>query len=86
VLSIRSERTFLYKQGLFSNKPLISAVALTFVLQLGVIYLPAAQEIFRTEALTWQELLICVGVSAILFHAVELEKWLRVRKESRAHA
>ncbi len=86
VLSIRSERTFLYKQGLFSNKPLIGAVAFTFVLQLGVIYLPAAQEIFRTEALTWQELLICVGVSAILFHAVELEKWLRVRKESRAHA
>ena len=86
VLSIRSERTFLYKQGLLSNKPLIGAVALTFVLQLGVIYLPAAQEIFRTEALTWQELLICVGVSAILFHAVELEKWLRVRKESRESA
>lgn len=86
VLSIRSERTFLYKQGLFSNKPLIGSVALTFMLQLGVIYLPAAQAIFRTEALTWQELLICVGVSAILFHAVELEKWLRVRKEGRANA
>ncbi len=81
VLSIRSERTFLYKQGLFSNKPLLGAVSLTFVLQLGVLYLPAAQEIFHTEALTWQELLICVGVSAVLFHAVELEKWLRVRKE-----
>lgn len=84
VLSIRSERTFLYKQGLFSNKPLIAAVALTFVLQLGVIYLPAAQEIFRTEALTWKELLICTGVSAVLFHAVELEKWLRVRRERKS--
>jgi Ca2+-transporting ATPase len=81
VLSIRSERTFLYKQGLFSNKPLLGAVALTFVLQLGVIYLPAAQEIFHTEALTLQELLICIGVSAVLFHAVELEKWLRMRRE-----
>jgi len=81
VLSIRSERSFLYQQGLFSNKPLMGAVALTFILQLGVIYLPAAQIVFHTEALTWKELLVCVGVAAILFHAVELEKWLRVRRE-----
>ena len=81
VLSIRSERSFLYQQGLFSNKPLMGAVVLTFILQLGVIYLPEAQIVFHTEALTWKELLVCVGVAAILFHAVELEKWLRVRRE-----
>lgn len=83
VMSIRSERNFLYQQGIFSNKPLLAAVVLTFLLQLLVIYLPAAQTIFHTEALTWKELLICLGVSAILFHAVELEKWLRVRREKK---
>jgi Ca2+-transporting ATPase len=78
VLAIRSDYDFLYRQGLFSNPQLLGAVALTFVLQLCVIYLPAANEIFRTEPLTWEELLMCIGISAIVFHAVELEKFVKM--------
>lgn len=77
VLAIRSDREFLYKQGIFSNLPLLGAVLLTCLLQLAVIYLPFANEIFKTQPLSFQELMICVGASAILFHAVELEKWLK---------
>ena len=80
VLAIRSERTFLYRQGIFSNMPLLGAVALTFVLQMIVIYLPAANAVFNTQPLSWQELAGCIGVSAILFHAVEVEKWWKQRK------
>jgi Ca2+-transporting ATPase len=80
VLAIRSERTFLYRQGIFSNMPLLGAVALTFVLQMIVIYLPAANALFNTQPLSWQELAGCIGVSAILFHAVEVEKWWKKRK------
>jgi Ca2+-transporting ATPase len=79
VLAIRSERTFLYRQGIFSNLPLLGAVALTFVLQMIVIYLPAANEIFHTQPLSLQELAGCIGVSAVLFHAVEFEKWMKRR-------
>jgi P-type Ca2+ transporter type 2C len=81
VLAIRSEKEFLYKQGLFSNLPLIGAVFLTFLLQLIVIYLPAANIVFKTEPLTLEELSICIGVSALVFHAVELEKWLKWKKQ-----
>ena len=51
VFSIRSDREFLYSQGIFSNSQLFGAVALTFILQLGVIYLPIVNSIFRTEPL-----------------------------------
>ncbi len=77
VLAIRSDREFLYKQGILSNLPLLGAVLLTCLLQLAVIYLPFANEIFKTQPLSFQELMICVGASAILFHAVEFEKWLK---------
>lgn len=77
VLAIRSEKQFLFSQGLFSNLPLLGAVVLTFFLQLAVIYLPAANTIFHTQPLSLNELLICLGGAALLFHAVELEKYIR---------
>lgn len=82
VLAIRSDREFLYNQGFLSNPMLLGAVGLTFLLQLSVIYLPFANEIFKTEPLTLQELLICIVLSAAVFHAVEFEKWIKsMRKE-----
>jgi Ca2+-transporting ATPase len=77
VLAIRSDREFLYKQGIFSNLPLLGAVVLTCGLQLIVIYLPFANEIFKTQPLSIRELFICVGAAAVLFHAVEFEKWIK---------
>ena len=79
VLAIRSERESLFHQGLFSNLPLFGAVMLTFLLQLGVIYLPFANELFKTQPLMINELLICIGASTIVFFAVELEKWFKRR-------
>jgi Ca2+-transporting ATPase len=76
VMAIRSESTFLYKQGITSNKPLFFSVAGTFLLQLMVIYLPQANKLFNTQPLTILELCICIGAASIVFHAVELEKWL----------
>lgn len=77
-LAVRGERSFLYQQGLFSNWPLLSAVFFTFLLQLAVVYVPFLNKIFRTQPLTLQELGICVGLAAVVFHAVELEKWVKL--------
>ncbi|NTS41461.1 cation-translocating P-type ATPase [Flavisolibacter sp. BT320] len=77
VFAIRSDTEYIYKKGFFSNRPLVWSVAFTFLLQLGVIYLPFANPIFRTEPLSLDELLICLGIAVLLFHAVELEKWIR---------
>jgi Ca2+-transporting ATPase len=77
VSAIRSENEFIYKKGIFSNRPLLAAVVFTFLLQLAVIYLPFANKIFKTQPLSLTELLICIGISVIVFHAVELEKWVK---------
>ncbi len=79
VMAIRSDHTFIYKKGLFSNPSLAIAVVGTFIIQLGVIYLPFANKIFKTAPLSLQDLLICIGIAAVIFHAVEIEKWIRNR-------
>lgn len=77
VFSIRSQHFYLFQQGIFSNRPLVSAVLLTFILQLALLYIPFFQGIFHIQALTFKELGMCIVVSLIVFHGVELEKWVR---------
>jgi len=76
VLAVRSERSSLWRQGLWSNRPLLAAVALTVALQLALVYWPAANAIFKTEPLTPVEMLICMATGLVVLVAVEIEKWL----------
>ncbi len=77
VLAIRSERESLFSQGLFSNQLLLGAVLLTFILQLCTIYVPVFNKFFNTQPLTAGELILAIGISSLVFVAVELEKWLK---------
>lgn len=77
VLAIRSERESLFTQGLFSNTPLAAAVVLTVAMQMAVIYVPVLNGVFKTELLTAGELAVTFGVAALVFAAVEMEKWVR---------
>jgi Ca2+-transporting ATPase len=52
VLAIRSDRYSLFTIGFWSNKPLLGAVLLTFLLQMAVTYVPFLQEVFKTQALS----------------------------------
>lgn len=82
-MAIRSDRESLFQIGVFSNRPLIGSVALTLVLQMGVIYWPPLQGIFKTAPLSGVELLMCVALSTLVFWAVECQKWAgRRRAES----
>jgi len=76
VMAIRSERESLFRIGIFSNRYLIGAVVLTFFLQLATIYVPVLQSVFKTQSLSAVELFACCFISAIVFVAVEIEKWL----------
>ncbi len=80
VFAIRSDNEYVYKKGIFRNLPLVWALLLTTALQIGVIYIPWANDVFKTQPLTLMEFCISIGVSAIVFHAVELEKWVRRRR------
>jgi Ca2+-transporting ATPase len=77
VLAIRSERESLFVQGLLSNKPLVGAFLLTFVLQMATIYVPFLNPIFKTAPLTLNELLLTLALSSVVFFAVEIEKLFR---------
>lgn len=76
VLAIRSERESLFRQGVMSNRPLFWAVLMTVLLQLATIYVPPLNPIFKTEPLSARELAFSLAASAVVFVAVEIEKWL----------
>lgn len=78
-LAIRSHYKSLFQMGIFSNPQLIFAILLTFVLQMAVVYVPFLQDIFKTQALSLNELIICIALSSVVFWAVEIEKFLKRR-------
>jgi len=84
-LAVRSELDSLRTLGLGTNRPLLAAVAGTMVLQMLVIYWGPLQNLLHTEALTIPDLSVVLAASTIVFFAVELEKAVRRRIESRNH-
>ncbi|MGQ9675082.1 MAG: cation-translocating P-type ATPase [Chloroflexota bacterium] len=74
VLAIRSERESFFTLGLRSNPYLAGAVALAFLLQLGVTYVPFLQPVFHTVPLDLGELAMCLGVAASAFVLTEAQK------------
>jgi Ca2+-transporting ATPase len=82
VIAIRSDTQSIFRIGLFSNKPLLWSLLLTFSLQMMIVYTPFFNDIFKTEPLTLYEIGIIMLVSTIIFWAVEIEKWIkRIRNE-----
>lgn len=74
-LGSRSSISSLFQQGVTSNRPLLVLVILTVLLQLMVLYVPFFRPFFQVEPLKWTDLLCCIALGAILFGALELEKW-----------
>ena len=85
-LAVRSERTSTFVLGLRSNLPLAVAVIGTLLVQLALVYVPALQPIFVTEALGPQELAVVLVASTAAFVAVELEKLVLRRRAPGAEA
>ena len=83
-LAIRSNVDSIFTMGLFSNKMMILAVIVTFLLQMALIYVPFMQTIFKTVPLSLDELGIALLLSTVVFFAVEIEKWIRRRLAQRA--
>jgi Ca2+-transporting ATPase len=80
-LSIRSNQDSLFRIGLFSNKSMLGAVLLTFVLQILITYIPFGQNLFGIQALPLPYLMVSLILSTVVFWAVEIEKWLKRRKQ-----
>ena len=76
-LALRSQRESVWALGLLRNRTLIGAFVITLILQLGLLYLPLGQTIFKTRSLPVHHLLIILILSTTVFWAVELEKFIR---------
>jgi Ca2+-transporting ATPase len=79
VMAIRSSQS-LFRAGVASNPALLGAVILMALLQLAVIYVPGWRAVFGTVRLSGLQLTVCVLLSALVFVAVETEKWLQRRR------
>jgi len=81
-LAVRSETRSFFSLGMFTNRPLLFSVFLTFVLQMAVLYLPVCNRIFKTSPLTAWELAVVILLSLVVFVAVELEKYFKYHLKS----
>lgn len=72
--SSRSDKFTLFKIGLFSNMTMVYATTFSFILLLGVLYLPILQPIFKTFALGFTEWKIILSYAFIPLLAGELYK------------
>ncbi|MBE9129490.1 MULTISPECIES: cation-translocating P-type ATPase [unclassified Coleofasciculus] len=83
-IAIRSNTQLTVQLNPFSNPYVLSAVTLTTALQLMLIYVAPLRNFFGTHWLSPEELLVCVGFSALMFVWIELEKlvinWFRIRQ------
>jgi len=61
----RSERYSLWAMGIFSNKYMVGATAISFLLLLGPLYIPGLQELFEVKSpalIDWLEVLVLMFV------------------------
>jgi Ca2+-transporting ATPase len=82
----RSERYALLRIGIFSNRTMVYAVAVSLVLLLAVVYLPFLQAAFDTVPLTlqhWEVILPLLFIPAVV---AEVTKWFQRRAELRTAA
>jgi len=81
VFSCRSLRTFIWQRMMFSNKYLLVAVVLGFLLQLTAMYVPFFQNVFQTVSLSFADWMVVFSVGFVDIIAIEITKWLFIHKK-----
>lgn len=56
------------------NKMLVSAVSISFIVQLGLVYVPLMQRIFQTAALDFEDLLLLLFLAGVSFTLHEVRR------------
>ncbi len=77
IMAVRSSSTSLFRLGLWSNKPLLGAIFLTFLLQLAVVYTPCLNQAFGAAPLRFTEFAAVTAASSLIFIILEFVKWVR---------
>jgi Ca2+-transporting ATPase len=78
----RSETRSVFRMSPISNPLLFISMIAAFLAQLSVIYVPAFQWVFRTVPITINEWVQIFMVSTTIILVVEVDKWIRGKKQS----
>jgi Ca2+-transporting ATPase len=73
-LNCRSQTESLFKIGILTNTKLVLASAVSFLLQMAVVYVPFFQTVFKTESLRFIDWIMVVVLSSLPLWAMELIK------------
>ena len=76
----RSERISVFKLGLFSNKMMNIAVALSLVMLVAVIYIPGVNGIFNNVAINPMAWLVILPLAILPFAVSEISKLLKAKR------
>ena len=82
VFNLRSLKKSLFKIGIFSNKLITASLTASFLLMIGVIYLPWIQNIFNFIPLGFFEFGIIILITSSVFIFGELYKLIKYRNNS----
>jgi len=87
VFSCRSTNLFIWQKKMFSNKYLLVAIVIGFLLQLVAMYLPFFQRVFQTVSLGLADWAIVFSVGLIDIVAIEISKWFFIhrRQQKKLH-
>ena len=78
VFNIRSKTQSIFKTGILSNMYLVYAVLISFVMMIGVLFIPFLQKIFKVVTLSPRDILIVAGLSFMPIIIVELFKLFKI--------
>ena len=70
----RSMTESIFRIGIFSNMKLVIATALSFVLQMAVVYVPFLQRVFKTAPLGLTDWILVVAISSLPLWGMEIVK------------
>ena len=75
--AVRSERSSIFKIGVFSNKAMNKAFLGSLVLQLGVLFIPFMKDIFKIHDLTGLQWIVVFGLAIMPLVVSEIAKVIR---------
>lgn len=80
VFSIRSLKHSFWHEKFFSNKFLLLTIIGGILLQIGVVYLPFLQTVFRTAPMTLMDWGLVMLIAAMVVLAIEILKYVFIRR------
>jgi Ca2+-transporting ATPase len=79
--NVRSPAKSLFKTGVFSNRYLVGAVAVSTFLQIIVVLVPLLNGVFKVTPLNYQQWLLVICASLLIIPTVELAKLSTSRRQ-----